>query len=564
MRKPWNTILTRIAVTGILFLLFVSGTAFAAKDLELTASVSSGSGQAVMSRNGKYGTILSLPGSWDLKDVKLELKGSEKFWLGPEKQEIRSGESVDLTGMTGTSLTVVNENKRKLGSVTILQGSKIPSLYLTVRDSELKKAYRGKSYEIKDARAVFEEADGSVSYDGALEQLKCRGNITFSYLKKPFQFKLANKASLGGMGSAKTWILLANYVDVSMLRNQIVLDMSREIGMKYAISCRQVDVWINGVYHGLYLLAEKIQIKKGRVEIRDLEEATEKVNGTPLDPGEMKKERRTGYELFRSYPAVTDPQDITGGYIVTIEKNFRMQKFDQAGFRTGEMLNIYIREPTCPSTAQVEYLGKLFTEMHHALLATDGIAPETGKSYREYLNAGSFALKYLIEDWSKNYDYLGGSQYIYKDSDKVDPLLRAGPAWDYDLSFGNMSDRGHSSGGNFLINFKQKNNLYWLLYNKEDFREQLSALWQESFFPAAQILLGEKPPEENSVIRPFDEYCDAVRDSVEMNNRRWGISTNATAKEAGGSFDQAVKYLKKWITERTAAMDQQFGSGAKE
>ena len=36
------------------------------------------------------------------------------------------------------------------------------------------------------------------------------------------------------MGKSRTWVLLANWTDISQLRNRIVLDMSREIGLKNA------------------------------------------------------------------------------------------------------------------------------------------------------------------------------------------------------------------------------------------------------------------------------------------------------------------------------------------
>ena len=44
-----------------------------------------------------------------------------------------------------------------------------------------------------------------------------------------------------------------------------------------------------------------------------------------------------------------------------------------------------------------------------------------------------------------------------------------------------------------------------------------------------------------------------------MNFVRWGINSDASAIESGGSFDNAVSYLKNWIAERTAWMDGQYG-----
>ena len=163
-------------------------------------------------------------------------------------------------------------------------------------------------------------------------------------------------------------MLLANWTDLSLLRNQIVLDMSREIGLRNAVSCTQADVWINGLYQGLYLVTEKIQIGKGRIDIANLEKETEKVNGDPFEAGKIVTEKSAAYPLLRSYPQVKDPEDITGGYIMTIEKKHRMKDYVLAGFRTENELSIQIKEPTYPSRGQAEYLFARITEMQNALM----------------------------------------------------------------------------------------------------------------------------------------------------------------------------------------------------
>ena len=67
-------------------------------------------------------------------------------------------------------------------------------------------------------------------------------------------------------------------------------------------------------------MTEKIQIGGGRIDIANLEKATEKVNEAPFNAGQIITEKSSVYPLIRSYPDVKDPEDITGGYILTIEK----------------------------------------------------------------------------------------------------------------------------------------------------------------------------------------------------------------------------------------------------
>ena len=549
--------LIRITLTGILFLL-LSGSASAVVQRALYAGCPSRCEARVTARWKGDTMVLSLPGCWDLTQITLEPENSETLLLGDEKIRAVPGEPVDLTGMTDRTIEVRNELGYARGYLLIMQGSEIPALFLEVDGKQLSRINSSKKNEITEGRAVYEEADGAVSYDGALEQLKSRGNNTFSYSKKPYQFKLAEKTALSGMGKGKTWVLLANWVDVSLLRNQIILDLSREVGLKYAVSCVQADVWINGVYNGLYLMTEKIQVGRERIGIANLEKATEKVNPEPFAPGQMRSETTAGLSKLRSYPSVTDPEDITGGYIFTVEKNARFRDNMLPGFKTKNGLSIRIKEPTYPSRGQAEYLGGLISEMQLAAMASDGINPATGKSYGEYLNEDSFARKLLIEDFSKNYDFAGGSQYFFKDSDQTDPLVYAGPSWDYDLSFGNMRDRGMMADKPYVTVYRNKYNLYWLLYQHEAFREKTGRIWQQDFRPALEVLLGRREAEPDGILRSLDEYKERISTSARMNTKRWGISNSATKKEAGVSFDHAVEFLRSWIAKRMDWMNAYY------
>ena len=552
--------LIRIAVTGILFLL-LSGSASAVKERRLEAGCPSRCGAKVAARWKNELMTLCLPGCWDLSAVTLEMEETETLYLGENRIPVSPGEPVDLTGLLEQKMIVRNGQGAGRGYLIIQQGSEIPALFLEVDGRMLGKVNSSKKYQITDGRAVYEEADGSVSYEGGLEQLKCRGNNTFMYLKKPYQLKLKEKASLSGMGRGKTWVLLANWTDISLLRNQIVLDLSRAAGLKNAVGCVQADVWINGSYNGLYLLAEKVQIGKGRIDITNLEKATEKVNPTPFDPGKIQTEKPSGLLLMRSYPQVQDPEDITGGYIFTVEKQARLRDYLRPGFKTRDQLSIRIKEPTYPGRNQVKYLAGRISEMQQALLASDGINPMTGKSYREYLDEESFAKKLLIEDFCKNYDLAGGSQYLYKDSDLKDPLVYAGPAWDYDLSFGNMADRGAATGTPYVTAYRRESNLYWLLYNHQPFRELTGLIWQRDFRPAVEILLGQRTAEPDGIIRSLDEYRERISASARMNFRKWQVNREATQPNAGVSFDHAVEFLKDWISRRADWMNSEYTTG---
>ena len=523
-------------------------------------SVYSGS---VETRKGRLGYILSLPGCWDPEKITLELDGAECLYLGEEKTEIRPGQEIDVRELLGVKTPVYNAKGRPLGNLVIYRGSAVPSLFLEVDEKQLAKANGNKEYEIPEGHAVYCEADGTVAYDGDITQMKGRGNNTFRYVKKPYQIKLSEKASLSGMNEAKTWVLLANWSDASLLRNQIALDMSRAAGLQNAVSCVPADLWINGKYNGLYLMTEKIQIKKGRLELRDLEKETEKVNSQPVSSFPLYKESSRMVPLSRGYRIPENPEDITGGYILTIEKFARLRDYKLAGFRTRKSLSFQIKEPTYPTREQVEYLAGRMNEMHDAVIAADGVNPATGRHYTDYIDAESFAVKFLIEDWTKDYDFIGGSQFLYKDSDTRDPLIYAGPAWDYDLAFGDMADRGTEPRGNYITAMSHKTgNIWWLLSLHEDFMDRVRRNWEEAFRPAAAVLLGEAEAGEGCPVKPLDKYVEAIRDSAKMNFARWSVPTEIY-KASAQSFENAVSYLEKWIRERTAYMDGVYGKTEK-
>ena len=64
-------------------------------------------------------------------------------------------------------------------------------------------------------------------------------------------------------------MLLAEYADKSMIRNASAFYLAKQIfeGRYYSSDCCFAEVYINGQYQGVYLLAEQQQVNKGRINI---------------------------------------------------------------------------------------------------------------------------------------------------------------------------------------------------------------------------------------------------------------------------------------------------------
>ena len=115
--------------------------------------------------------------------------------------------------------------------------------------------------------------DGAGSFDDIDDidlSIRCRGNSTFSYPKKPYALKLDDKISILGKPAHKRWVLLANWMDRPLLRNRISLKVAEKTGLAWTPGSEFVEVVLNGVHLGNYLLCEQIKIDKNRVNISSL------------------------------------------------------------------------------------------------------------------------------------------------------------------------------------------------------------------------------------------------------------------------------------------------------
>lgn len=113
-------------------------------------------------------------------------------------------------------------------------------------------------------------ARGSFSNYSAPATIRGRGNSSWLwYDKKPYRFKLDTKHKLLGLDKAKSWVLLANYRDVTDLMNTFVFEAGTWLGMPYTNHTRYVELFLDGDYKGLYQLTEQVQQNKNRVNVSD-------------------------------------------------------------------------------------------------------------------------------------------------------------------------------------------------------------------------------------------------------------------------------------------------------
>jgi hypothetical protein len=87
--------------------------------------------------------------------------------------------------------------------------------------------------------------------------------------KKPYRLKFENKIALFGEEKDKSWVMLANYYDKTMIRNQIAFYMGKSSNLEYTPKFHYVELILNGRYNGTYQLGDKIKVGSNRVNVGD-------------------------------------------------------------------------------------------------------------------------------------------------------------------------------------------------------------------------------------------------------------------------------------------------------
>ena len=555
-----------VLIALLTFCLLLPGIASAEKTAGVTFSwVSDGQTLSVSPvKTSQNGYVLFLPGSCDVESLTVTLTGCGSLqW---DELQIPDGGSLDITAWIGGSAQLTFSNGYRMGSLRVMRGSEIPSLFFTIDATELKYINANKNNDItQEASVVILDGDGGTVCAGTLDSFHLRGNSTRHAPKKPYQFKLSEKADLFGMGAGTTWLLLANWYDVSLIRNEITLDLCRELGLRGTPECRQVDVYLNGSYNGTYLLTEKIQLKSSRLDITNMEDEQRELlteQGLPLSGFRLKMDRRHSAAILRWHDVPVETEDITGGYLLEIEKPMHFTNNEEnAGFMTDGNMCVLIKEPTWVSEKAADYIAGIVNDFHNAVLNADGISPDTGRSYSEYIDMPSFARKVIVEEFCANFDVGAASQFMYKDSDAVDGLIYAGPGWDYDLTYGNKASGMHDALKIDYVYTRSSNtrHLYHWLLTHSEFRTLTRSLFESELIPAAEILLGRREAPEGSALRSLDSYISEIADSAEMNFTLWNTQLISDVyNPSGRTFADATAYLKDWITQRFDALTAEW------
>ena len=418
--------------------------------------------------------------------------------------------------------------------VVFTQGANIYSAFINTEGGSIAPVLEDKQQKLKGDLLISDPA-GSVVYDGELTHIKGRGNGSWYSYKKPFNIKLSEKSDLLGMGTSREWCLINQELDYSCLRNKLLYDLAKKAGMPYTPDSEFVDLWIDGEYFGLYLLTDRINISEASVDITNLEKDTQAVNMEDLSDYPLVIDEANP-EYGYSYSEIpNNPEDITGGYLLEVDKFYPGDK--AARFHTKWVYSVTAKSPEYLSQAQLQYIETFVNEMESAICDLDD-----QKTYLNYIDIDSWANMCVFQEIAANHDFMGSSQFFYKDkdSDGVLSKLYAGPVWDMDLALGGESDNA------VPINVLMTPSTVWMqfLYEKPEFFEKMLSAYTDTYRPLVQQMLDSE----------IDLLADKVEASASMNfTRWWGVAENGTGTT--NPYRMSVEKVKDYLEKRVLFLD---------
>ncbi|MBR3767424.1 MAG: CotH kinase family protein [Clostridia bacterium] len=543
MKKTSKLLLTVLAV----MLLSVALTVFASAntginalyvDAETAESENDlGSVKWYPATDGSY--YLFLPAGTDRSELTVWFTADGEVLCNGEK--LISGEktSVFAEGESFT-LTCGAESYK----VIVMTADNSGTIYINTESGNMDAVHNDKSYKEPGEILILDE-NGEVQYDGVLDYIKGRGNSTWTHPKKPYNIKLDKKTDLFGLGKDKSWCLLSNHSDSSLIKNRVVFDLARNLGVDFTTDSYNVNLYLNGEYAGLYLMTEKVDIGENRVDIFDLEGKTEEVNDKDLEDYPLGGKQNSSAKSNIKYAEIpNNPSNITGGYLLETEKTNRY-KNEVSGFVTDRGQAIVVKNPEYASKAQVEYISSFYQDFEDALYSGTGYNGK-GKHYSYYMDMDSLARVYLLLEFTSNFDGCSSSFFLYKD---VDGKLKAGPAWDYDLSLGysapnNLINHVPNMGDPNLLyiqtcfignHAENKKSLLGQAFTHNDFQEKVQKLWTEK-------LIGLYPEFRSEI----EAAKTSMKSSAAMNAIRWNIfgttSTDTISNKYNSYIDNILKF----------------------
>ena len=389
--------------------------------------------------------------------------------------------------------------------------SNLPTLHITTANNQ---AVTNK-YNYVEGTLVIKSLDPTEELTSATG-IRLRGNATYRMDKKSFRIKLENKTHILNLpAKERSWVLLANYADKTLMRNALAFKIGEIMGFDFTPSIRFVDVVLNGNFLGNYFLTDQPNVGKNRVNI------------TEQDGSET-----------------TEP-NISGGYLLE-------QAGDPSGepvwFYSSKGLKLIVKSPDSEviNQKQIDYIKNYIENFETRLFAHNFKDPVNG--YQAMVDTTSLINWYIACELTGNSDSFW-SVYMYKK--RSDNKLYFGPLWDFDIAFNNDNRLGDAVEQ--LMRETAWDPKAWIsqLWLDEWFRRAVWRRWQE-------LTAGNLQGKLHSFI---NETSLLLNESQQLNFNRWNILSSRIYLETFvfDTYKEGIDYLKLYMTNRIDFLTKSFG-----
>lgn len=387
--------------------------------------------------------------SYDIENGSINIDEGTYSWVNPLHFEIdvKLGYQID-TIIIHNALYTRNNHSIQIDTfldeavyiqINLVPFSNLPIISIDTNDAPIsnKSDYIAGTFDLYNSDEVFTSESMGI---------RLRGNSTVLFPKLPYRIRFDQKVSLFGGGSHRSWVLLADWLDISRLKNYAALNLSDRLsGLEFTPIAVHVNVYLNGEYLGMYLLSDQVQADEGRVGVEDDIVASNVVEVPFL------------VEIDEYAPAEGD----LGIDYFNIEGRHYAIKYPSADERGNNGQFNYIRT---------------YIETVQSLIKSDG-------NWEDYIEVNTFLDFYIVQELLGQPEINWKSIYMSK---TIDSKLRLGPVWDFDWAVGGPI---HFFEESTIFNptpdpygydhWFSDNNWFFYLLDSPRFVELLFERWQE-------------------------------------------------------------------------------------
>ena len=395
-------------------------------------------------------------------------------------------------------------------------------LYVTVDDFK-DPVVKGADYE---ANAVM-VTDGQPTKPFRVDEFAVRGNSSAAKIKHPYKIKFKKNRRPFGLPEDKTWILLANYGDRSLVRTALGYDIGAGLdGLSWTPRGTFTELYVNGDYKGSYQLSESIKIDKNRVNID--------------------KKKGVIVEIDKHYE-----DDGIPGFFGDHQIPYAMKDPDER--KKGKNVDEGITD------AKIAGFKSRILAFEKVLYGNDFKDKEDG--WTKYLDLDSAVDYYLVKEFSKENDgdFYRSNFFYMPDYTNSSKKFFMGPVWDFDRSAGSKPDQTESGTtiasptgwwlrGNGSPNHST-NKTHWYVQMTKDpvFIAALEKRWAEKrgFF-------------KDLADRGVEREAAKVGVAAKNDRERWGPNSPQRLPARASTYKGEIDFLKDWYQKRFAWMDSKL------